>query len=323
MKKLFIFSLAISLSVPLYAQETIWPGDKPLRLVVPFPAGGGADIIARTISEELSKNIGQKIIVENRAGAGGSLGTQWALKEKNDGRTLIYVTNGTLCTNPALYPKVGYNVNQDIEPVGRLTDITLVMAVNPKRMPVKSLADFLNKAQKNAKPLTFSSSGNGTTSHLAGVLLGQQTGLTFEHIPYRGGAASMTDMLAGRIDFIIDVAPNVLPHVQAARLLALGTGSKSIKESDITIEPLKNLGLKDYELFAWDGIAVKKGTSHEVVTRLSEAIEKTLSNDRVRQLLIARGAQPVQSTPEEFSRFVQSEQKKWAELVKNSQTSLD
>lgn len=323
MKRLLIFSLALSLSVPLYAGDIAWPGNKPLKLIVPFPAGGGADIIARTVSEELSKNIGQKIIVENRAGAGGSLGTQWALREKNDGNTLIYVTNGTLCTNSALYPKVGYDVNHDIEPVARLTDITLVMAVNPKRVAVKSFSEFLDQAAKSTERFTFSSAGNGTTSHLAGVLLGQQTGIAFEHIPYRGGAASMTDLLAGRIDFTIDVAPNVLPHVEASRLLALGSGSKSIKGAELTIEPLKKQGLKDYELFAWDGIAVKKGTPKVIVKKLSEAIEKTLANERVRQSLLARGAEPVKSSPEEFARFLQSEQKKWAELVKNSQTSLD
>ena len=151
MKSIRILSLAFCLCASSFAQASEWPAGKPIKLVVPFPAGGGADIIARTISNKLSENIGQKIIIENRAGAGGSLGTEAALREKADGRTLIYVTNGTLGTNPALYTNVGYNAQKDIEPVAKLTEITLVMAVNPKRIPVKNLKDFLQYARSNSK----------------------------------------------------------------------------------------------------------------------------------------------------------------------------
>lgn len=322
MKSIRILSLAFCLCTSSFAQASEWPAGKPIKLVVPFPAGGGADIIARMISNKLSENIGQKIIIENRAGAGGSLGTEAALREKADGRTLIYVTNGTLGTKPALYPNIGYNVQKDIEPVARLTEITLVMAVNPKRIPVKNLKDFLQYARSNSKPLTYSSAGNGTTSHLAGVLLSQMTELPFEHIPYRGGAASMTDMLAGRIDFTIDVAPNVLSHVKAQRLTALGLGSPSSDLSS-TIKPISEEGVSGYELFAWDGIAVKKGTPEAIVKKLAQAIQKTLSDKKVQEALTARGAQPVLSTPEEFTQFVASEEKKWGELVKSSRTSLD
>lgn len=316
-------SLALLLSCSLSASATQWNPQKPLKLVVPFPAGGGADTIARTVVDELGKNLGQKIIIENRAGAGGSLGTQLALKEKSDGQTLIYVTNGTLGTNPALYPNVGYNVSTDIEPVARLTDITLVMAVNPKRIKATTLKDFLELARKQPSPMTFSSAGNGTTSHLAGVLLGEKTGIAFEHIPYRGGAASMTDMLAGRIDFTIDVAPNVLPHIESGRLLALGLGSRPNTDISYPVAPISQAGVDGYELFAWDGIAVKKGTPEPIVKAISEAIQKTLANDRVRQNLIARGARPVMSAPAQFADFVKNEQKKWGGLVKSSRTSLD
>ena len=309
------FSLALLTFFALSAQAADWPGTKPIKLVVPFPAGGGADIIAHTIAPELAKNIGQKIIIENRSGAGGSLGTELALREKADGQTLIYVTNGTLCTNPALYPKVGYDVLRDIKPVARLTDITLVKADN--------VNEFLKLAKNTDMPMTFSSAGNGTTSHLAGVLLSRLTAVNFEHIPYRGGAASMTDLLAGRIDFTIDVAPNVLPHVQSARLTALGLGSARKEDSSNPIKPLSEQGIDGYELFAWDGIAVKAGTPEPIVKALSEAIQKTLSDDKVQQSLKARGAQPIFCTPTEFSDFVQSEQKKWTDLVKTSRTSLD
>ena len=322
MKSIGLFSLALALTLPLSAHAE-WSQGKPIKLVVPFPAGGGADIIARTLSEELSKNIGQKIIIENRAGAGGSLGTEIALREKADGRTLIYVTNGTLGTNPVLYPNVGYNVDQDIEPVARLTEISLVMAVNSKRIKVQTLADFLSYAQKSSVPLTYSSAGNGTTSHLAGVLLGKLTHLPFEHIPYRGGAASITDVLAGRIDFTIDVAPNVWPHVQAGRLTALGLGANHSYNLSSDLRTIAENGVPGYELFAWDGIVVRKGTPEPIVKALSEAFEKIFFFVKIQENLIARGAYPVQSTPEGFRLFLTAEKKKWAELVKTSQTSLD
>ena len=319
-----IFCLsAIILTTSFASYATSSSDKKPYKLVVPFPAGGGADIIARTISDELARNLGQKIIVENRAGAGGSLGTEWALREKADGRTLIYVTNGTLCVNPVLYPKIGYDVNRDIEPVSRLTDIALVMAINPQKLPVRNLGDFLAYAQKSATALTFSSAGNGTSSHLAGVLLSQLTNVPFEHIPYRGGAASITDVLAGRIDFTIDVAPNVWPHVQAGRLLALGTGSKFNSNSLHSLKTIEEQGVKGYELFAWDGIAVKKGTPENVVKIIDAAIQKTLANKEVRERLLSRGANPVRATPEEFNTFVQSEQNKWRNIVKSSKTTLN
>ena len=289
MKSIRILSLAFCLCTSSFAQASEWPAGKPIKLVVPFPAGGGADIIARTISNKLSENLGQKIIIENRAGAGGSLGTEAALREKANGRTLIYVTNGTLGTNPALYTNVGYDVQKDIEPVARLTEITLVMAVNPKRIPVKNLKDFLQYARSNSKPLTYSSAGNGTTSHLASVLLSQMTELPFEHIPYRGGAASMTDT----------------------------------SDLSSTIKPISEEGVSGYELFAWDGIAVKKGTPEAIVKKLAQAIQKTLTDKKVQEALIARGARPILSTPEEFTQFVASEEKKWGELVKSSRTSLD
>ncbi len=172
-KSLFAASLGCILTA-ISAQafpEKAWPEAKEIRLVVPFPAGGGADTLARIIAPELSSRLGQTVIVENIAGAGGSLGTEQASRAKNDGYTLLYVTNGTLGTNPALYPHVGYDPLKDFAPVARLTEIAMVMSVNPKRHSETSLKDFLNKAKASSLPFTFSSAGNGTTSHLAGVML--------------------------------------------------------------------------------------------------------------------------------------------------------
>lgn len=320
-KFLFVLFLPFCIAQSFAADQ--WPAGKPIRLIVPFPAGGGADTIIRTISDELSRNIGQKIIIENRPGAGGCLGTEYALKGKADGRTLLYVTNGTLGINPALYPKIGYDALNDIEPVARLTEISLIMAVNPQRHDVKSLKDFLSSARASATAWTYASAGNGTSSHLAGVMLSEISGINFRHIPYRGGAASMLDVLAGRVDFVIEVSPNILTHIQAGKLRALGRSSAAADKATQNIPAMSSSGLQGYELSAWDGIAVKKGTPVEIVQALNRAVEQTLQNPKVRNALIARGAMPVKANSEEFSKFIVSEHQKWRQLVKKSRTSLD
>lgn len=299
-----------------------WPQAKEIRLVVPFPAGGGGDTLARVIAPELSARLGQTIIIENLAGAGGSLGTEQVARGKSDGYTLLYVTNGTMGTNPALYPNVGYDPSKDFSPVGQMTEIAMVMSVNPSRHSETKLSDFLNKARESKTPYTFSSAGNGTTSHLAGVMLSNLTGIAFQHIPYRGGAASMTDMLGGRIDFTIDVAPNTLRHVDAKKLTALGSGSNQPLKSHPNIKPIKQT-VPGFELFAWDGLVVKNGTDPEIIKKLNAALQDALKSENVKAAYFARGAEVVESTPDGFRVFIQSEAKKWADLVHTSKTKLD
>ena len=302
--------------------EKPWPQAKEIRLVVPFPAGGGGDTLARVIAPELSARLGQTIIIENLAGAGGSLGTEQVARGKSDGYTLLYVTNGTMGTNPALYPNVGYDPLKDFAPVGQMTEIAMVMSVNPTRHKETKLSDFLDKARKSNTPYTFSSAGNGTTSHLAGVMLSNLTGIAFQHIPYRGGAASMTDMLGGRIDFTIDVAPNTLRHVDAKKLTALGSGSNQPLKSHPDIKPIQQT-VPGFELFAWDGLVVKNGTDPEIIKKLNAALQDALKSESVKAAYFARGAEVVESTPDGFRVFMQSEAKKWADLVRSSKTKLD
>lgn len=296
--------------------NTPWPTEKKIRLVVPFPAGGGADAIARVIAPALAEELGQSIYVDNRAGAAGSLGTQTALREKVDGYTLIYVTNGTLITNPALYPQVDYKLN-DFIPVARLTDLPLVLAVKNQPDAPDSVEKFLEKARKSQLALRYGSAGIGTTSHFAAVMLAECTGLRFEHIPYRGGFASMTDLLAGRIDFTIDVATNTMPHVKAGTLIALGLSTQCKNPEMSTIATLGQT-LENYQLSAWDGIALKAGTDPAVVQKLSEAINRTLDRPEIIKALTQRGAELVKSTPESFKTFIESEKPRWDHLVQSA-----
>ena len=296
--------------------DSAWPTQKKIRLVVPFPAGGGADAIARVIAPALAEELGQSVYVDNRAGAAGSLGTQTALREKADGYTLIYVTNGTLITNPTLYPQVDYKLN-DFIPVARLTDLPLVLAVKNQPDAPDSVDKFLEKAQKSPSALRYGSAGIGTTSHFAAVMLAECTGLCFEHIPYRGGFASMTDLLAGRIDFTIDVATNTMPHVKAGTLIALGL-STQCKNPEMSAIPTLDQTVNDYQLSAWDGIALKAGTDPSVVKKLSEAINRALAQPEVIEALTLRGAELVKSTPESFKTFIESEKPRWDHLVESA-----
>lgn len=319
LKKIFLAILCSALSGAALAGSNAWPAEKKIRFVVPFPAGGGADIIARLIAPALSRELGQTIYIDNRSGAGGSLGTQAALKEPADGYTLIYVTNGTLATNLALYPNVGYEPLRDMRPVSRLTHLPLLLVTKHDCADLKT---FLSRAKTDSPAWTFSSAGNGTTSHLAGVYLSKLTGIGFEHIPYRGGAASITDVLAARIDFTIDVAPNTLAHVKAGALKSLGISSRQRLDSAPDVAAIADT-VPGYELYAWDGIAVKSGTDEFIVEKLRKAVEKILADPQMVQALAQRGAQVADNRTQRFEDFVQSEQQKWRSLVQEAQARRD
>ena len=321
MTKLFLIASAmiglfLSSSATAQTDASPWPTQKKIRLIVPFPAGGGADAIARIVAPALAEELGQSIYIDNRAGAAGSLGTQTALREKADGYTLIYVTNGTLITNPSLYAQVDYKLD-DFMPVARLTDLPLVLAVRKQPDAPTSVEEFLTRAKKSDTSLRYGSAGIGTTSHFAAVMLSECTGLTFEHIPYRGGFASMTDLLAGRIDFTIDVATNTMPHVKAGALIALGL-STQCKNPEMNNIAMLGQQLPGYQLSAWDGIAVKAGTSPIIVKQLSEAINRTLERPEVVEALTLRGAELVKSSPESFKDFIESEKPRWDHLVESA-----
>lgn len=204
------------LTQPAAAQSTA-------GLIVPFPAGGGADVLARSIADAFGRELGLTFWTANHPGAGGTLGAQYLSRQHPDGGYVGYVTNGILCVNPLLYPKTPFDPMASLEPVGRISEIGLVAVLNPHAIEgVNSLETLLTFGRKNPGKLTFASSGIGTTSHLAGMLFSLRTGIEMLHIPYRGGNAAMMDVLAGRIPFMIDVAPNTLPHIRAGKLKALG-----------------------------------------------------------------------------------------------------
>lgn len=286
-------------------------------VVVPFPPGGGGDTLARAVLEPMGERLGEKVVVMNRPGAGGNIGTSQVARAAADGRTFGYVTNGIMCVNPHLYGTKTLDPMRDLLPVGGLSVISLVMVLNPKALPgVTDFASLMAKARREPGVVTYASAGIGTTSHMAGALLSARAGIELTHVPHAGGAAAVTEVLAGRIPFMIDVMPNVMPHIQAGTLkaLAVSTPERSPMLPDVPV--FAELGVKDCTIFAWDGFVAPKGTPDEVVRRFNRALNEVLADPAVTERLRRRGALTAPGTPEAFAAFVTDEAPRWADLVK-------
>lgn len=288
-----------------------------VRLVVPFPAGGGGDVLARSVEQLFSKAYGAKFVVDNRPGAGGNVGTRQVAVAKPDGMTLGYVTNGIMCVNAHLYDEMGFDPMKDLVPVGLSTEIGLMAVLNPNAIPgVTDLKSLLAYAKANPGKVDFASSGNGTTSHLAGLYFAERTGTVLQHIPYRGGAAAMLDVLSGRIPLMIDVAPNAIPHVEAGKLVPLGVTTAERLPSAPNVPTLQEAGIDGFLLSAWDGFVLPKGTPEKTVKAFNAALQAALKDEAVAKRLAARGAVVKPGTPEDFRAFIEREAPKWASLVK-------
>ena len=273
-------------------------------------------MLARSVAGALAEELGTKIWVDNRPGAGGTIGARHLSRARADGSMLGYVTNGILCVNPLLYPNVPFNPREELRPAGMISEIGLVGVLNPNAIAgVTDLKSLVAWAKAHPKEVNFASSGIGTTSHLAGLLFARRAGLELTHVPYRGGAAAMLDVLSGRIPFMIDVAPNALQHVRSGKLTALGAASKQRLAIAPDIPTFAEAGVADVELSAWDGIVLPKGAPDELVNRVSAALARALRRPEVVASLSKKGAEPRPGTSADFIRFIESETPKWAELV--------
>lgn len=293
---------------------------KPIRLVVPFPPGGGADGYARIVAPGVSKLLGQPIVIDNRPGSGGNIGAEHVARSEPDGYTLLYGTNGTHAINHSLYKRTGFDPVKDFTPVARLTQIALLVVVHPS-VPARDMRELIRWLKDNPKTF-FASAGNGTTSHLAAELFKTEAGVDLTHVPFKGGAAAITDVIAGRVPLMIEIMGNAIAHVRAGKLraLAVTTAHRFPTVPDI---PTVSETLPGFHVTAWDAIFAPAGTPRRVVEALNAAVRKTLEDPHVREQLLARGAEPVLSTPEELARYVASELERWGRAVKQSGASLD
>lgn len=316
-------SLACMAATPSYGQQThaqTWPS-KPVKIVVGYAAGGATDVLARLVAVKLADQLGQPMVVENRAGANSNLGAEIVARAQPDGYTL-YVLTIANTINATLYPKLGYDPVKDFEPVGMIAKIPNILVVNPK-LPIKNLADYLRYAKESKEGITFASSGSGSSVHLSGEMFKAQAKVNMMHVPYRGSAPAVTDLLGGQVHSMFDNAPSALPHVQAGRLRAIAVTSAERSPLLPDVPTVAESGLPGFEVQSWFGLAAPAGTPRMVVDRLNSTLNKVLAAPDVRQRLRDLGATPEERTPEQTRAFVATEVRRWHDIVKVSGAKAD
>jgi len=307
------------------AGQGAWP-NRPIRLIVPFTPGGSTDILARAIAAELPEAIGQAVVVENRGGAGGTIGTEVVARAPADGHTLMMGHIGTLAVNPTLYPNLSFDTARAFDPVVLVAVVPNVLVVHPS-VRAASVAEFIALARARPRGLTYGSGGNGSAAHIAMVALAQAAGIAVEHIPYRGTAPMMTDLIGGTIDATLTGGPPALPPVRAGQLRALGVSSRARLPSapDIpTIAEAAGLpALAAFEAVQWYGLVAPAGTPRPVVERLNQECARILTGETLRPRLAAEGAEASPGTPEAFGAYVAAERARWGEVVRTSGMRAD
>jgi tripartite-type tricarboxylate transporter receptor subunit TctC len=310
------FLLAAGLAVAGASWAQAYP-TKPIRFIAPFAAGGALDTLTRTIAGRMQESWGQPVVVENRTGAGGNIGTDLVAKAAPDGYTLVMGTIATHAINVSLYEKMPYDAVKDFAPVTIAASINNSLSVHPS-VPAKNVAELIAYAKTNAGRLTFGSAGSGTSQHLAGELFKTMTGVDMVHIPYKGGAPAMVDLLAGQISMTFGDIPTALPHIRAGKLRSLAVTGAKRSPLLPDVPTIAEQGLAGFDVTAWFGVFTTAGTPRQVVNQLNAEIVRILSLPDVREKLIGIGMEPVTNSPDEFAAYVQSEIAKWARVVKAS-----
>jgi tripartite-type tricarboxylate transporter receptor subunit TctC len=312
---------------PVLAQAA-WPA-RPVRVVVPFNAGGTTDILARAVAQELSKSLGQSFVVENKPGAGGNIGADIVAKAAPDGYTLLMGTVGTHAINKSLYAKMPYDPQKDFQPVTLVAGVPNVMVVNTEKAAARRIAtvqDFIKYARANPGKLNMGSSGNGTSIHLAGELFKSMTGVYLTHFPFTGSNPALFSLMAGDMDVMFDNLPSAMAHIKAGKLKALAVTSATRSQAlpDVpTVEEAGGSTLKGFEASSWFGLLAPAGTPMDIVNRIQQETARALATPAMKERLLAQGAIPSGNTPAQFAQFIDREIRKWAPVVKASGAKID
>lgn len=321
-RHLFQWSVGASLaaSLPAWSQAT-WP-TKPVNLVVPFPAGGGTDAFARPLSAIFSKLTGKQLIIDNRGGAGGTLGAGIAAKAAPDGYNFFMgAVHHTIA--PSMYPKLEYDLERDLVPLILVAAVPQVLVVNPKKVPANNLQEFLEFVKKNPGRLNYGSAGGGTSHHLAGELFKLQTQTFITHIPYRGAGPALQDLIAGNVDMMFDGLGSSAAHIKGGRIKALMVSGTKRNPAFPDVPCSSELGLPDYTVSTWYGLWAPKATPAEAQTRMVEEVRKASQTDEAKAVWAAQGAEFPNLTGAQFEAFIKTELRKWSQVVKASGAKLD
>ncbi len=307
---------------PLWAQaQSGWPA-KPVTVVVPFPAGGGTDAFARPLSASFSKLTGKQLIIDNRGGAGGTLGASIAAKAQPDGYTLFMgAVHHTIA--PSMYPKLDYDIEKDFVPLALVATVPQVLVVNPKKVTEGDFKSFLEMLRKSPGKLNYGSAGSGTSHHLAGELFKQQTKTFITHIPYRGAGPALQDLIAGNVDMMFDGLGSSAAHIKGGRIKALMVAGAKRNAAFPDVPCAAELGLPEYTVQTWYGIWAPKGTPADVQARASEEIRKAGNTPEAKAVWANQGAEFSSMTSQQFGQFVSAEVKRWTQVVKLSGAKLD
>jgi len=295
---------------------------KPVRLVVPFPAGGTTDILARAAAQKLSETLGQQVIVDNRPGAGGNIGAELVAKAQADGYTLLMGTVGTHAINPSLYAKMPYDHVKDFAPVILVAGVPNVLVVNPD-LPFKTVADVVAYAKANPGKLNFASSGSGTSIHLSGELFKVMAGVQMTHVPYKGSAPALTDLIGGQVQLMFDNLPSALPQIKGGKLRAVAVTSTTRAAALPDVPTVAESGLPGFESSSWFGILAPAGTPKDIIAKINTDVQKWLSTPEAKEKLLGQGAIAAGGSPDDFAKHIQAETAKWAKVVKESGAKVD
>ena len=302
------------------AQSVGYP-DKPVKFVVPYPPGGGTDVIARIVQDRFAALLGQPILIDNKGGAGGSVGSELVARAAPDGYTVLF-TLSSHTINPAIFPKLTFDAVKDFEPVGMVASLPQILVANPQ-LPANTIAELVALAKAKPGSLSYASVGNGSPGHLAGELLKLRTGTQMTHIPYRGGGPAVTDVMGGQVPLLWVSIPAAAQFVKAGKLKALGVSTLKRSAAFPDVPTLQEAGVADFEVDSWYAMFVPAKTPKAVVERLNKALNTVVAEPGIREKLLAQGSEGVGGTPEALARTVASELPKWARLVKDANIQAD
>lgn len=321
----FLRAARIGLSIAVLAASGLataqnYPS-KPIEWVVPYPPGGGTDVVARTLGQHMSQLLGQPIVITNKPGAATNIGADYTARAKADGYTLMSADTATLAANPFLYSKLTYNVEKDFAPIGLTVRFPMILVVNPS-VPVKNLDEFLAWAKKQNAP-TYATPGSGSPHHLATELFREQAKIAVTHVPYRGAAPAVQDVVGGQVPFMFVDTASGAQFIQAGKLRAIGVASPKRVGGFESIPTLDEQGLKGFEAYAWQGLVMPAGTPHEIVARLNDALLKSMADPQVKARLHALGLESTPSSPAAMASYASAERAKWGRVIRVGQIKVD